>query len=483
MRRFVLSTLGLLCALVSSLRASDHADTGAFEGVWLGRVTAPNASTEIGFAFTKTDQGFLLRFHMPAMFAHDATLGPARVEGDVLRFPPLDTVLRREGDRLVGTFGLANLPVELRRGGTFSAAPARVAHPAGPAARWSVTLGAETWASPVAHEGVTYLGTADGKLHARDTATGRERWTWSGPNAIYGSAFVDGERVCFVDERVDLVCLDRATGALRWRTPLHDAARAGGPAPKNPTFNRRTPTPVLHNGALLVGSTDQGLYAIDARTGAIRWRHETGTRIFASVGLDGDLAWLGGHDGAVIALDLRTRTETARTKLPGAVVSMPRRVGETVIVGCRDYMLYGLKRPDLTPAWTFSFWFSWVESMPAVVDGVIYLGGSDFARVTALDPATGNKRWSTVVHGLTWGTPLVTTNTVYAGASAQRGAILPHDGGLVALDRRTGAVKWRRVMPLATGAERSGYLGSLVQAGDLIIGAAFDGTLSAFPIE
>jgi hypothetical protein len=52
----------------------------------------------------------------------------------------------------------------------------------------------------------------------------------------------------------------------------------------------------------------------------------------------------------------------------------------------------------------------------------------------------------------------------------------------VALDRRTGAVKWRVPLTGLPGAERVGCVGSLALANDLLIAAAFDGTLAAYPI-
>ena len=122
-----------------------------------------------------------------------------------------------------------------------------------------------------------------------------------------------------------------------------------------------------------------------------------------------------------------------------------------------------------------------MESVPRLADGILYIGGSDYRRVSAVDPATGRALWATDVRGLTWGTPLVTADTVYAGTSAQNPAAIHHEGGITALDRHTGAVKWRHVVPLPEKAERAGYLGSLVLAGGKVIGAAFDGTLVAYP--
>ena len=119
--------------------------------------------------------------------------------------------------------------------------------------------------------------------------------------------------------------------------------------------------------------------------------------------------------------------------------------------------------------------------MPRLVDGLIYVGGSDYRRISAIDPATGVARWVTDVRGLTWGSPVVTADTVFAGTSAQNPAAITHEGGITALDRATGAVKWRHVVPLAADADRAGYLGSLVLADGKIIGAGYDGTVIAFP--
>ena len=66
--------------------------------------------------------------------------------------------------------------------------------------------------------------------------------------------------------------LDRASGRLVWRAPLHDEKLAGLPVPANETFNRRVPVPVLVDQTLYIGSTDHGLYAVDASTGKTLWR-------------------------------------------------------------------------------------------------------------------------------------------------------------------------------------------------------------------
>ncbi len=452
-----------------------------FGGLWVGTVAAPNQTTDISFAFTPGKHGLNARITMPAMWVNGMFLGPAQIVDGTYTLPELGIRLTRAGDRLTGTFANPLLQVDLHRAVQPLPVPPAPVLPPGPAPLWSHALGALVWASPAARDGVVYVGSVDGKFHALSARDGTELWTWSDSNPLYGEALVTADRLWFVDGHTELVCLNRTDGHLLWRAPLHDAASTTGATSGNETFNRRVPVPVLADGTLYVGSADHGLYALDAATGKILWRHDAGAAIYASVALDGDKLIAGCYDGSVLVLNRRDGVELARTKLGGPIASAPVVAGDMLIVGCRDYLLYGLRRSDLRIVWRNSYWFSWVESVPRLVDGLLYIGGSDYRRISALDPATGKARWVTDVFGITWGTPVVTADTVFAGTSAQVPAAIAHSGGITALDRRTGAVKWRRVTPLPAGAERAGYLGSLVFANDKLIGAGFDGVLVAYP--
>lgn len=470
-------------ALAGSVSAQPE-PTEPLAGTWVGTVTSPQQQAEVGFAFKSTAQGLLTTFSMPDMFVWNVPLGPAALKGDDIRVEPLHTQLTRDGDRLVGTFGLSHLPIALRRAPALPAPPpASPPAPAAPAPLWTTHLEGEIWMSPVARDQAVYVGTTQGAFHALDTATGRPLWRWTGPNPLYGTALVTAELVCFVDSQQRLIALHRATGTLAWAAPLHDEALAGAPLKPDETYNRRTATPLWLTPILVIGSSDGTIYALDPASGAIRWRHSTGVRTYAAPGLDpasGNLIFAG-IDGNLLTFDPNTQRETGRLRLPGPLASTPVATTDMLLIGCRDYSLYGVRRADLAVAWRFPFWFSWIESSPVIVDGIAYVGGSDFARITALEPKSGRLLWTTPVQGLTWGTPLVTADTVFAGTSAQRDALIPHQGGIVALDRTRGTLRWRHPLPLGPGAARAGVLGSLARGGDAIIAAAFDGTVVALP--
>ncbi len=484
MRSLLRSVVFLASLLTFAARAEDPQPAppvDPFEGTWVGTISAPNDHADIGFTFTRGKHGLNASFSMPAMFVPGLALGPAQIKEGTYTLPDLGIKLTLAGDQLTGTSFNPLLQVALHRGTASVAAPALPDLPPAPPPSWTHSLGAETWASPVARDGVVYVGSADGKFHAVRATDGSEVWTWAGPHPLYGEALPTEDSLYFLDESSELVSLRRSDGQLQWRVPLYDEKFAGKPARKNPTFNRRTAVPVTAGATLYLGSPDHGLYALDAVTGKILWRHDLGAAVYGAVAVENATLVAGCADGSIVVLNRHTGAESARTKLGGPIASAPVIAGDTILVGNRDYLFYGLRRSDLGIAWRDSYWFSWVESVPALVDGLAYVGGSDFRRISAIEPATGQARWATDVRGITWGTPVVTEDTVFAGTSAQNPAAIHHEGGIIALDRRTGAVKWRHFIPLPASVERAGYIGSLVLADGKIIGAAFDGTLTAYP--
>lgn len=491
-RRFLALLLLLLFALTTRAENPAPPPADPVEGVWLGTITAPQGTVaDFGLEFFRTKRGTLVfKLNFPDMATYAVPfMIPVEADGHghYAVTPNFDLKLTLAGDQLTGTFGLAALPVALHRGHAFAPPPAPPNWPAAPAPLWKFPLGSGTWAPPVVADGIIYIGTSAGRFHAVRAADGTAVWSWSGPSGIDGRAVVGPALVYVIDTHENLLAFDRATGALRWSAPLHDEAIAHHAVPENPTFNHRAATPLLLDGGLYCGSSDDGLYALDAATGAKRWRHDARAPIFSGVALHGaDTLMFGTMDGSVVLLDRRTQRETLRVKTGGGVVTTPVVADGKIIVGSRDYLVHAFNLADGSPTWTFSYWFSWIEATPVLGDdGLLYLGASDYARVTALDPATGRARWATPVRGMNWGSPLVTGQRVFTGTASQNipGTAIAHEGGLIALDRATGAVLWR--LPAAPAAINAfgGYAGSLALAGDKIIAAGFDGYLIALPVQ
>jgi len=485
-----LGTFTVIIAAVVLAAGRGAADQAAapdpVEGCWLGTVTSPDGDrVPLGFRFFRLKDGRLAAaLHLPAMNVADSLVSLVQVTDTGYALDNLPATASLGIGRLIGSFAFAKMPFAMKRVEKFPAfTPAATPDglPAGPAPVWSRPLGAAAWASPVVREGMIYLGTTDGRLHAVRADTGAELWTWSSPTPLYGTALATADALFFLTARHELVRLNRTDGREVWKLAL-DPAAAKSEKISDPSFNHRTPVPVLAAGVLYVGAGDGVMRALDPANGRERWRFDAQGRIFATATVTSDRVYFGTLDSAVFALDRATGRPVWRAKTRAGISSAPVIVGDTVAVGGRDYLMHGLAVADGEERWLRHFWFSWVESTPSVADGLLCVGSSDFRCVRALDPATGEPRWDTDVFGCSWGTPLIAGDTIYAGTSGQNGVLIKHDAALVALDRATGALRWRTPLAHAADAPIFGYVNSLAAADHLLVAASVDGTLAAYPL-
>lgn len=352
--------------------------------------------------------------------------------------------------------------------GVYAAAPGRAL--AG--LQWRVATGGDVISSPAVANGVVYVGSGDGRLYALDRTTGAERWSYDAKSAVASSPAVGGGLVYFATRDGRVHAVDARSGARRWRVET-------GPVMAWPWGHESgdlyLSSPAYLDGVVVVGAGDGGVYALDARTGRRRWRAPTEGRVRSSPAIAGGRVYVGSADGRVYAFDLATgarrwRYDTEGTTLDSrkfgydrrTVQSSPAVAGGTVYVGARDGFLYALGADSGTLRWRFDHKISWVNTSPAVRDGVVYAGSSDGQFVQAVDAATGQELWRTKT-GVTWSSPAVAGDVVYAGDGA---------GFLSALDRSSGKILWR----FRTGSQ---VFSSPVPDGDLLFVGSTDGGVYA----
>ncbi len=76
----------------------------------------------------------------------------------------------------------------------------------------------------------------------------------------------------------------------------------------------------------------------------------------------------------------------------GAIESSPAVVNGVVYIGSRDGKLYAVNAATGIKQWEYQAG-SWIDSSPAVVNGIIYFGSND-GNLYALDAVSGKKLWS-----------------------------------------------------------------------------------------
>jgi outer membrane protein assembly factor BamB len=166
----------------------------------------------------------------------------------------------------------------------------------------------------------------------------------------------------------------------------------------------------------------------------------------------------------------------------GAVTTDLGLAAGRIIAGSRSYDLSGLTLRAGVPAWTRYFWFSWVESSPAVAGPQIYIGSSDACSVYSFDARTGAKRWQSRVPGWSWPRPAIGNRAIYAGVIGTTEAYVGvRKGGLAALDRRTGRLKWIfSSSPPAESGSWYGFAASPLARRGMVFAADLRGDVYAF---
>lgn len=298
--------------------------------------------------------------------------------------------------------------------------------------RWREQLGAPVQAGLAAHDGLLVAATVGGNVvGARPGGGGLNRLWLTRTGPVHGRpAFTAGGETVFVpsdDHKV--YALDAATGRVRF---AHDADAPVLASPLVTTVAGR---------AVVVFATGDSRQAIDAETGATVW-NVNGRGMFAGrAACDGARVYAGAGDGNVYAHDAHTGAE-----------------------------LWSFSTNTRTTAYSRLIYGPWADTIEVLPNGLILV--STVANAFALDPATGEQRWS-LVGSYIYAPKLLLDN----------GDVVMFDDGkrtAARVDQATGQALWTASLgarPINTGAAVHGNVAwiptttGLLVAVDLITGA------------
>lgn len=162
------------------------------------------------------------------------------------------------------------------------------------------------------------------------------------------------------------------------------------------------------------------------------WAFEAPSLIEFPPAVDDGLVVFGVNSGRVYALDARTgRVRWARIQ-KGEIASTPAIAGDRVLVSSMDGRVTAYRRAGGRPLWSWSSGGSPIESSPLVHEGLVYVGAWN-GTLSAIDVATGRTRWTYHAPGEIKGSVALAGPNVVVGDYA---------GHVHALDARTGALRW-----------------------------------------
>jgi outer membrane protein assembly factor BamB len=167
-----------------------------------------------------------------------------------------------------------------------------------PTIAWSRDLDSPLSTLPILVGGLIIVGDQGSELVAFDARTGEERWRTTGDGSFSGTpAAADGTLV--VADAAGILAVDAVTGAPRWRREILSEA----------------PRLVIDEGIVYLGTTDGAVKGLDLATGEDRWSwqgdHSLSVRLDAVA--DG-VAYANPNDGQVIAIELADGSERWRVR-------------------------------------------------------------------------------------------------------------------------------------------------------------------------
>ncbi|HEY2822053.1 MAG TPA: PQQ-binding-like beta-propeller repeat protein [Candidatus Acidoferrum sp.] len=317
--------------------------------------------------------------------------------------------------------------------------------------KWQFHTNGQVLSSPAVTSDTVYIGSSDHFLYAVSRGNGAEKWKFKTEGRITSSPAVSGGVVYFTCYDGNAYAVDASNGALRWKfalpgerrfaaTHIHGASPNGETMPD--PFDFYLSSPVVVEGVVYFGSGDTNIYALDAASGALKWKFKTGDVVHASPALADGRLYVGSWDSYFYALDAKTGKEIWRFKTGEdheihnqvGIQSSAAIVDGVVYFGCRDSNFYAVDAATGKERWRFNNKGSWVIGSPAVANGKVYFGTSDTALFYGLDAKSGAQLFSLGFHAWPlFSSPALAGERIYVGS---------HEGKLFAIDLTTQKLAW-----------------------------------------
>lgn len=204
--------------------------------------------------------------------------------------------------------------------------------------------------------------------------------------------------------------------AVRWKFAVKDRIESSA---------------AIVEGVVYFGSYDEHLYALNLKDGSLKWKRKLGP-IKAAPSVKGGVVYVGDEEGffhAVTAADGKPRW---KFETGGEITSSANFVGDRVLFGSGDSMLYCLTTAG-KELWKIRIEGGPVNGSPAVVEGRTFVGGCD-SRIHVIDAMKGKELASVELDGQTGATAAVGGDHVFIGTM--------QSGQLQAVNWKKAEVTW-----------------------------------------
>lgn len=302
-------------------------------------------------------------------------------------------------------------------------------------AKWEFHTGGAVIASPAVMNGTVFIGSSDGNFYALDAASGMQKWKFEAKSRITSSAAVALGTVYFGAYNGTFYAVDALSGKSKWTFQtggehrftarhLHGVQPAAETMPD--PFDVFLSSPVVWNGAVYFGGGDGNIYSLDAASGSVKWKFQTGDVVHASPAISDGTLFIGSWDSYFYALDVVNGGEKWRFKTGDdpdthnqvGIQSSAAVANEVVYFGCRDSHVYALDAKTGEKKWALPTDGAWVVGSPAVEGGKVYVTTSDSSLLFELNASTGAvEHKATFNHWFLFSSPALADGVLYFGST------------------------------------------------------------------
>lgn len=325
--------------------------------------------------------------------------------------------------------------------------------------KWSAATSPGAAPTPVVWGGMVFVASADGVVRALGASTGSIIWTQDVGETDASPPDVANGLVYVMNVAAEVFALHADSGEIAWTRDLGE----DDATPPNVSNGIMYATAIVD---LPQGSTTVTL-ALDAATGALRWKGPTTGAPDALAVARGLVHTAGAIGGYVSAYDASTGAEVWSVFDCGEYCP----VSSVAAAGRLVFLAYlgsprGMNALTGQTAWIASEGAVSYSGGPAIAGNAVYLGNGLDEEVVAWNAFNGDVLWRAPLPGGTTGSsPAVANGVLYIGSD---------DGRLRAYDAATGEPLWE-----------SPDLGTPFQASPavsdgMVYGAVEDGTVYAF---
>ena len=276
-------------------------------------------------------------------------------------------------------------------------------------------------------------------------------WTFKtqGPIGWSSSPVLDKDKRILYCASADnfVYALDAATGELIWK---HDT---GGPL---------LSSPVIYGDRLAVVNATGGVMALFAKTGALIWNFSCEDELMATPVNHKDNLLVPTSKGRLLCIDLASGVLRWQHQSNEPIVCAPQRHAELLLFGTKGGFFHAVSLDHGKNIWKFPAGSPIVASPAASVDSVYF--GTQHGVFYALEADNG---------GLIWEYPTdkpIVSRAVIAFTSV---IFASHDKWLYCCEKYDGSLKWK-------GAVRGKVVANLVVHKDLVLSVSHEGWLQAF---